>query len=330
MNLPRRAFLRLAAGAVAMPTVSRIVWAQNYPTRPITMIVPFAAGGPLDAVGRLLTPRLSEVLGQQVIIENVSGAGGMSGVSRVAKAAPDGYQFILGNIGTHAYNQTLYKKPLYDARNDFAPVGLIGFGFYVLVVRNDLPVNSLSEFIAYAKANQGKMQYGSGGAGSATHISCVLLNQAIGTNITHIPYRGAGPALQELMGGRLDFMCDAIQTSLPHIQAGTVKAIATLSEQRTPLLPDLPTAQQQGLTEFAVYGWSAAFFPKGIDQAMVRRLNAAIGEVLDTQSVRERFEALGYKLAAPEQRSPDYLAKFVASEIEKWAGPIKQSGVSMN
>ena len=239
-------------------------------------------------------------------------------------------QFILGNIGTHAYNQTLYKKPLYDARNDFAPVGLIGFGFYVLVVRNDLPVNSLSEFIAYAKANQGKMQYGSGGAGSATHISCVLLNQAIGTNITHIPYRGAGPALQELMGGRLDFMCDAIQTSLPHIQAGTVKAIATLSEQRTPLLPDLPTAQQQGLTEFAVYGWSAAFFPKGIDQAMVRRLNAAIGEVLDTQSVRERFEALGYKLAAPEQRSPDYLAKFVASEIEKWAGPIKLSGVSMD
>jgi tripartite-type tricarboxylate transporter receptor subunit TctC len=211
-----------------------------------------------------------------------------------------------------------------------APVGLIGFGLYVLVVRNNLPVNTLPEFIAYAKANQAKMQYGSGGAGSSTHISCVLLNQAIGTNITHIPYRGAGPALQELMAGRLDFMCDAIVNSLPHIQAGTVKAIATLSEQRTPLLPDFPTAQQQGLTEFAVYGWSAVFFPKAVDQAMVRRLNAAIGEVLDTQSMRERFEALGYSLAAPEQRSPAYLAKFVAAEIEKWSGPIKLSGVSMD
>lgn len=137
----------------------------------------------------------------------------------MATAAPDGYQIILGNIGTHAYNQTLYKKPLYDALNDFTPVGLIGFGLYVLVARNDLPVKSLSEFMAYVKMNQGKMQYGSGGAGSATHISCVLLNQAIGTSITHVPYRGAGPALQELMGGRLDFMCDAIQTSLPQILA---------------------------------------------------------------------------------------------------------------
>jgi len=234
MKLPRRTLLHLAAAAAALPTAWGVAKAQTYPARPITMIVPFAAGGPLDAIGRILTPRLSEVLGQQVIIENVSGAGGMSGASRVAKAAPDGYQFILGNIGTHAYNQTLYKKPLYDARNDFAPVGLIGFGLYVLVVRNNLPVNTLPEFIAYAKANQAKMQYGSGGAGSSTHISCVLLNQAIGTNITHIPYRGAGPALQELMGGRLDFMCDAIVNSLPHIQAGTVKAIATLSEQRTP------------------------------------------------------------------------------------------------
>jgi tripartite-type tricarboxylate transporter receptor subunit TctC len=330
MKLPRRQFLHLAAGAAALPAASRIAAAQSYPSRPITMVVPFAAGGPLDAVGRVLTPRLSDVLGQQVIIENVVGAGGMTGASRVAKAASDGYQIFLGNIGTHAYNQTLYKKPLYSAATDFSPVTLIGFGYYLLVVRNNLPVNSLPEFIAYATANQSKIQYGSGGAGSASHISCMLLNQKMATNIAHVPYRGAAPALQDLIGGRLDFMCDSILTSLSQIQGGMVKAIANLSSQRTGLLPNLATAQEQGITEFAVYGWSAIFCPKGTDQAVIHRLNTAISEVLDTPSVRERLESLGYSLSTPEQRGPAYLAKFVVAEIEKWADPIKASGVSMD
>jgi len=330
MKFPRRRFLHLAAGAAALPGVSRIARAQAFPTRPITLVVPFAAGGPGDTIARVLTPRLSEILGQQVIVENVVGAGGMTGVSRVAKAAPDGYQIGLGNIGTHAYNQTLYKRPFYNSVTDFAPVGLVGYVSYVLVVRKDLPVDSLPQFIAYAKANKDKMQYGSAGAGSATHISCVMLNQRMDTAITHIPYRGAGPAMQDLMGGRLDFMCDSTQTSLPQIQGGTIKAIANLSAQRTDSLPVLATAQEQGLSGFSVYGWSAVFAPRGTDGAIVHRLNAAIGETLDTPSVRDRFATLGLSLPAPEQRSAAFLAAFVPAEIEKWAGPIRASGVVMD
>ena len=180
---------------------------QEWPTRPVTMVVPFAAGGPADTVGRILAPGLSELLGQQVIIENVGGSGGMTGSSRVAKAAPDGYQFVLGNVGTHAANQTFYKTPLYNAATDFAPVMLIAQTPLVLLARKDLPANNLKEFIAYAKVNQASMQYGSGGAGSASHLACVLLNAAIGINVTHVPYRGAAPAMQDLIAGRIDYQC---------------------------------------------------------------------------------------------------------------------------
>jgi tripartite-type tricarboxylate transporter receptor subunit TctC len=238
------------------------VLSQDWPTRPVTMVVPFAAGGPADTVGRILASSLSELLGQQVIIENVGGSGGMTGSARVAKAAPDGYQFVLGNVGTHAANQTFYKTPLYNAATDFAPVMLIAQTPLVLLARKDLPANNLKEFIAYAKANQASMQYGSGGAGSASHLACVLLNAAIGINVTHVPYRGAAPAMQDLIAGRIDYQCPDTPIAIPQIQSKMVKAIAILTRDRSPSLPSQASAHEQGLTNFDASNWFASFFPK--------------------------------------------------------------------
>src|SRR5919206_2421831 len=214
----------LVAGAVGLAAPA---FAQNYPSRPITMVIPFAAGGPTDVLGRVMGERMSQILGQQVVIENVGGAGGGTGSQRVARAAPDGYTFLLGTVGTHAQNQTLYKKPLYHAATDFAPVALIAEVPLILITRKDFPAANLQEFIAYAKQNQGKMTYGSAGPGSATHLGCVLLDAAMGTKIQHVPYRGTGPAMQDLQGGRIDFLCEIVTTALPQIQSGAVKAIAT-------------------------------------------------------------------------------------------------------
>ena len=294
----------------------------------MTMVIPFAPGGAVDVMGRILAARLGEVLGQRVIIENVGGAGGMTGASRVAKAAPDGYEFVLGSVGTHAYSQTLYKKPLYNAVTDFAPVALIAELPVVMVARNDLPANNLREFIAYAKTNQAKMQFGSAGAGSADHLTCLLLDSAIGVNVTHVPYRGGQPAMQDLIGGRIDYVCNIITTALPQIQAHQVKAITITTRERSPLLPDLATAQEQGLKDFDAYTWDALFLPKGTPEPIVRRLNAAITTTVETPIVQQRLREIGATVAGPAQRTPEYLSKFVASEIEKWAGPIKASGAS--
>src|SRR5437016_3988949 len=301
--------------------------AQNFPNHPMVMVIPFAAGGPQDVLGRIIGQGMSEALGQPVIIENVGGAGGMTGSVRVAQAAPDGYMMVLGSVGTHAQNQTLYKRPLYDAAADFTPVALIAETPITLLTRKDLPPSNFKEFVAYAKANQAKMQYGSGGAGSATHLGCVVLNYVIGVEITHIPYRGNGPAMQDLAGGRIDYLCDIIATAKPQIDGGTVKGLAIMTKERSPVLPNLPTTLEQG-TDVQAYTWSAIFLPKGTPDAIVRKLNGAIVATLETPSVKTRFESLGATVAAPDERSPEYLAKFVRSEIEKWAVPIKASGVS--
>jgi tripartite-type tricarboxylate transporter receptor subunit TctC len=314
--------------SAALMVLGGFAKAQDWPTRPVTMVVPFAAGGPVDTFGRVVAPRLSEILRQQVIIENIGGAGGMNGSARVAKAAPDGYQFLLGNSATHGFNQILYKKPLYDAVTDFAPVAVVYGTSKVLVTRKDFPANTLAEFIAYAKANQSRLQYGSAGAGSATHITCVLFNAVIGVDVTHVPYRGAGPALQDLMGGRLDYMCDIISTALAQIEGGTIKPIAMLTLRRSAVLPNLATGHEQGLTDFDADSWGAFFLPKGTPAAIVNRLAKAASETLDTPAVRERLVGLGLSVPPPEQRTPDYLAKLVPADIEKWAGPIKASGAS--
>jgi tripartite-type tricarboxylate transporter receptor subunit TctC len=304
--------------------------AQNWPTRPVTMVVTFAAGSSDDVLGRILSPRLSELLGQQVIIENVGGAGGMTGASRVAKAAPDGSQFVIGGIGTFAANQTLYKNPLYNAATDFAPVALIAEQPVVLIVRKDLPANDLQEFIAYAKVNQARMQYGTAGAGSSSHLACLLLNAAIGIQVTHVPYRAAILATQDLIAGRVDYVCPIISTAAPQIEGNHVKAIANLSRKESPLLPKLATAHVQGLVDFDAYYWNGLFLPKGTPAAIVQKLHGAIVATMETPSVQERLKDIGATIVAPERRSPNYLQKFVESEIEKWAGPIRASGVSMD
>ena len=314
------------AAASSLP-FSTMAAAQDWPARPLTMVVPFAAGGPVDVLGRILQPHLSEALHQQVIIENVSGAGGMVGSLRVSQAT-DNQQFVLGSIGTHALNQSLYKKPLYNVATDFAPVILIADAPLVLILRKDLPANNLKEFIAYAKANHSKMQYGSGGTGTSAHIGCVLLNQAIGVDITHIPYRGGGPAMQDLIAGRIDYVCNYVSTALPAVQGGTAKVIATLARERTAAFPSIATANEQGLQGFNVSAWNAIYMPKATPAALVGKLNAAASGVLDVPAVRKRLDDIGLIVTAPDRRSPGYLAKFTASEIERWSIPIKASGVS--
>jgi tripartite-type tricarboxylate transporter receptor subunit TctC len=302
--------------------------AEDWPARPVTLVVPYAAGGPVDTLARILAARLSEILGQQIVIENVGGAGGMTGASRVAKAAPDVYTVLLSGSAVLAMNQTLYKKPLYNAVTDFEHVVLFSDSARVLITRKDLPVDTLPEFVAYAKANQGKMQYGSAGAGSGVHVCSVLLDVAMGTKITHVPYRGAGPAMQDLIGGRIDFIAEQISTALPQIQGNAVKAIAALGLDRAPGLENLPTAQEQGLAGLDCGSWGSLSFPKGTPQEIVRRLAKATNEAVETPAVRERYKGIGVTIPAPERRTPEYLAKFVPSEIERWAGPIKASGAS--
>ena len=303
--------------------------AQDWPSRPLTMVAPFAAGGSTDAIARIVADGLSSQLHQPVIVENIGGAGGMTGTNRVAQAAPDGYTFVLGNVGTHAQNQTLYKAPLYNAETDFAPVVLLMDQSLVLVARHDFPASNLQEFIAYTKENQSKLQYSSAGVGGSNHLACVLLNAAIGIKVTHIPYRSGGQAMQDLLAGRVDYQCPSAPTAMPQIVGKSVKAIAILSKNRSPALPDLASAHEQGLTGFDIPSWYALFQPKDTPDPIVRKLNAAAVAAMNTPSVQERLKTIGSDLVGPDRRSPEYLAKFVADEIKKWAGPIRASGVQL-
>jgi tripartite-type tricarboxylate transporter receptor subunit TctC len=329
MKLPRRRFLQLA-GAAALPTMSRIARAQSYPSRPITMIVPFAAGGTFDVMGRIIAVRMSEILGQQVVIENTTGAGGIVGVNRVVNAAPDGYTILLGTSGTHAYNQTIYKKRRYDAINDFTPVTLFSEQLMVLEVRKDLPASTIPEFAALLKTNGAKMQYGSAGAGTTTHLACALLNSTIGANVTHVPYRGSAPASNDLIGGQIDYLCGNLGAATPLIAGKQVKAIAVLSRVRSPLMPDLPSAHEQGLNGLDITTWTAIFLPRGAPRAVVDKLNEVTHATMETPAITNRMLEIGVTGVASDRRSPEYLAKFVADEIARWEGPIKSAGLQVD
>ncbi len=322
--------IRILAAAAALVAAAMPAAAQDWPTRPVTMVVPFAAGGAFDVMARVLTPRLSELLRQQVIVENVGAAAGIVGTGRVAKASPDGYQFLLGTIGTHAYNATLYKKLPYNPTTDFAPVGLFGEQPMVMLTRPDFPANTLQEFIAYAKVNADKLQYGSAGVGSTTHLACALINAAAGLNITHVPYRGGGPAMQDLLAGQIHYLCLNSPNAVSQINGKSLKGIAMLSRERFPQLPDLATAHEQGLTNFEAVSWNAFFLPKGTPAAIVKKLNDAVNDTLNTPAVKERMYEIGITAVTPERRTPEYLQTFVASEIAKWAGPIKAAGISLD
>ena len=324
MKLKVLAALAAATFAYALPAS-----ADDFPSHSMTMVIPFAAGGPTDILGRVVAGRMSEILGQTVVVENVGGAGGMTGSARVANAPPDGYQFVLGTVGTHAQGQTLYKHPLYNSVTDFTPAILIANVPIVLETRKDLPVNNFKEFVDYAKANQSKLQFASAGAGSATHLGCVLLNYVIGVNVTHVPYRGTGPALQDLEGGRVDYMCDIITTAKPPIDSGVVKGLAILDTKRSPALPNVPTAAEQGTPNLVAYTWNAIFLPKNTPEPIVKKIHDAALAAMHTPMVHDKLTELGAEIVSDQDATPQHLGELVKSEIDKWATPIKASGVTV-
>jgi tripartite-type tricarboxylate transporter receptor subunit TctC len=313
----------LLAGAAAFGGPA---WAQDFPNRPVSMVVAAAAGGPIDVFTRIMAERMSPILGQRVTVENVGGGGGTLGGQRVARAEPDGYTTLLGTIDTHATPQLYIEKRLYDPLTDFAPVALIAEIPLILITRKDFPANTFEEFVTYAKANQGKMNYGSAGIGSAAHLGCVMLDQALGTKITHVPYRGTGPAMQDLLAGRLDFICDIAVTAVPNIKSGNVKGLANLSNARSAVLPDLPTAAEKGFPSVQAYTWTAVFAPKGTPDAAVAKLNQATVAAMNGPGLREKLDALAATMVAPERRSAAYLAKFVKDEYAKWGDAIRAGG----
>lgn len=326
----RNSGLLMVAAAAGCLLCNESVPAQDWPTRPVTMVVAFPAGGSDDILARIVAARLSELLGQPVNVENVGGAGGMTGTARVAKAAPDGYQIALGTSATHAISQVARKNPLYDSIADFAPAALIAEQPFVLIARKDFPANGLREFIAYAKSNETKMQYGSAGAGSATHLVCALLDAAIGIKTKHVPYDGGAPALRDLVDGKIDYFCPVVTIAIPQIEKSGVKAVAILSKNRAPILPDLASAAEQGLTNFTASTWFAIFLPKGTPGPIVQRLHAAIMATMETPAVQARFKEIGADMVAPDRRSSEYLRSFLKTEIDKWAAAIKAADLKVD
>lgn len=321
------AMTRTLSGLILILAALSSAAAQDWPTRPITLVVPFTAGGGVDISARLQGQAIGDILGQPIVVENIGGGAGMTAGVRVAHAAPDGYTFMIGNSGTHAYNQSLYRKPLYNSVTDFTPVGLVSESPRIINVRKDLPVKGLQEFVAWLKANAGKAQFGSAGVGSGTHLPCVLFNLTIGVDVTHVPYRGAGPAIQDLIGGRIDYMCDTIQTGAQLAKQGLVNPVAVLSARRVAIVPEVPTAAEQGLAGVEASVWNAFFLPKGTPDAIVRKLNAAVNRSLENPALRRRLEELGLEIVPPEQRTPEYLAKFLPEDIARWARPIRAAGI---
>ncbi len=302
--------------------------AEDWPARPITLIVPFAAGGGVDVSARIQAQAMSARLGQPIVVENMGGASGMTGALRVAKADPDGYTVLIGNSGTQAYSQSLHKTPLYNSITDFTPVGLVSESPRILIARKDLPVGNLKEFVSYTKLNQAKMQFGSAGVGSGTHLPCVLLNTAMGVAVTHVPYRGEGPAQQDLIGGRIDYMCSTIQTGAALAKQNSVRGIAVMSLHRVKIIPDLATTGEQGLPGVEASVWNAFFLPPGTPSSIVAKLNKAMSEALDDPEVRKHLEDLGLEIAAPERRTPEYLAKFMPEEVARWAKVVHAAGIT--
>jgi tripartite-type tricarboxylate transporter receptor subunit TctC len=320
MNLSRRKYLHLAAGAAALPALSRVARAQSYPTRPVTLVAPFPAGGPVDTIARILGEHMQGLLGQPFIVEDVAGAAGSIGVGRVARAAPDGYTLIVGQWSTHVANAAIYKLP-YDTLADFQPIALLSSNPGLIVGRKSLPANDLKELIAWLKANRATATQGTPGVGGFGHIGGIFFQNVTGTKNQFVPYRGAAPMMQGLLGGQVDFIVDTPTTSIPQIRSGAIKGFAVMSKTRLAALPDLPTVDEAGTPELYLLQWNAVWAPKGTPGDIVKKLNEAIVRTMADPSVRQKLADLGQEIYPPEQQTPEALAAFQKAELEKW-GPI--------
>lgn len=300
--------------------------AQDYPTRAITMIVPFAAGGPTDIVARLVGEQMSKTLGQPIIIENVVGAGGTTGSTRAAKAANDGYTVIMGHMGTHAASPALYPKLAYDPRTDFEPIALINGAAIVILGKKDFPPKDLKEFIEYLKKNESSVNQAHAGVGAVSYITCGLLNGVIGINPVGVPFQGTGPAMNALVGGQVDYMCDQITNVVGQVNAGTIKAYAVATAERNPSLPNVPTTAEAGLPTYQTTAWNALFAPKGTNPAFIAKLNAAAAKALDEEKVIARMKELGNDIPPAAQRTPEALSKLVKDEVDRWKKFLKPVG----
>jgi tripartite-type tricarboxylate transporter receptor subunit TctC len=313
----------MAAALVLLAATASAVQAEDYPSRPVTIIVPFAAGGPADITARIVADIFSRHLGQRFVVENVGGAGGTIGTLRAARAAPDGYTILSGHMGTNALAAAFYPDLGYDPQKDFEPIGLTAEYPELLVVRKEFPAKDLGEFIAYAKANPGKLNVGHAGVGSVSYIGCLLLDHAMGIKPTMVPFTGTAPVLNAMLSGEIDYECDPLLGTLAQVRAGAVRALAIAARRRSPMLPDVPTSAEQGLPEFDIAPFYAAFVPKGTPQPIVDRLVDALNKGLDEEAVQKRLAELGSNIIEPERRGPKPLADLVRSETARLMPMLK-------
>jgi len=326
MTLPRRQFLHLAAGAAVIPAVSRIATAQTYPARPITVIVPFPAGGTADTIARIVGEHMSRTLGQPAIVENVGGAGGTTGSIRAMRANPDGYTIVMGTMGTHGASVGFYPKLAYKPDVDFAPIGLAAGTPMLIVAKKEFPANDLQEFISYVRTHADKLNVSHAGAGSTMFTTCLLLHSVLNVKPTMIPFTGVG-AVNALVAGQVDYTCDIAVTSIPQLKAGTIKAYAILTEERHPILPNVPTSTEAGLPDVRVTAWNGLFAPKATPKAVLDRLTDALDKALDHDGTRNRLVDLGCDIPGKTRRGQQPLAELVKSEIARWTPIINAAGV---
>jgi tripartite-type tricarboxylate transporter receptor subunit TctC len=318
--------LRIAVGCVLLWGGIAAAPAQVYPSRPITMVVPFAAGGPVDTVARILSEPMRATLGQSIIVENVTGAAGSIGVGRVARAAPDGYTLSIGHWSTHVVNGAIYPLP-YDLLRDLEPIVLLPSNPMIVVSKSAVPAKNLNEFVGWIKANEGKVSAGTAGAGSATHVAGVYFQNVTGTRFQFVPYRGTGPALQDLVAGQIDFIVDQASNSLQHVRDGKIRAYAVTASARLPSAPDIPTVAEAGLPSLDISVWYGLWAPKGTPKEIIAKLNAAAVQALSEPAVRQRFAELGLDMPPRDRLTPEALAAYQKAEIEKWWPVIKDANI---
>src|SRR3984957_18295749 len=323
----RRFAIAVSAFVVLTGAASSAQAQESYPDRPITMIVPFAAGGPTDILGRVIAQWIGPTLGQQVVGEDITGAGGTIGATRAARAAPDGYTMVMGNLGTHAASLGIYQNLPYDPRTDFEPVILVASTPMVLVTRKTLPLHTLDEVIAWAKANKGKATMGSAGVGSISHLTLLLFNHLTGADLRHVPYRGLSEAINDLLGGQIDTLFDQVVTATPHILGDQENAIVVTIPQRAPSIPQVPSVNEAGLPDLQTVAWTALFMPKGTPSVIIGRINDVVQQAMRDPVIAKRLADIGADIPAQEQRSPQALGRLVNAEVDKWVPLIKDAGV---